>query len=87
MSEEPSSDRTRLIAPPAAEPAASRLHQNALPVGTMLGEFEILDLIGEGGFGIVYLAQDHSLHRKVALKEYMPALLASRGKDASVAYG
>ena len=68
----------------AAEPAASRLHQNALPVGTKLGEFEILDLIGEGGFGIVYLAQDHSLHRKVALKEYMPALLASRGQDASV---
>jgi hypothetical protein len=50
----------------------------------MLGEFEIIDLVGEGGFGIVYLAQDHSLHRKVALKEYMPALLASRGQDASV---
>ena len=85
MSEEPPSDRTQVIGPPAAEPAASRLHQNALPVGTMLGEFEIIDLVGEGGFGIVYLAQDHSLHRKVALKEYMPALLASRGKDASVA--
>ena len=85
MSEEPSSDRTQVIGPPAAEPAASRLHQNALPVGTMLGEFEIIDLVGEGGFGIVYLAQDHSLHRKVALKEYMPALLASRGQDASVA--
>jgi len=85
MSEEPSNDRTQVVGPPAAEPAASRLHQNALPVGTMLGEFEIIDLVGEGGFGIVYLAQDHSLHRKVALKEYMPALLASRGKDASVA--
>ena len=85
MSEDPPSDRTQVIGPPAAEPAGSRLHQNALPVGTMLGEFEIIDLVGEGGFGIVYLAQDHSLHRKVALKEYMPALLASRGKDASVA--
>ena len=84
MSEEPSSDRTQVLGPPAAGPAASRLHQNALPVGTKLGEFEILDLIGEGGFGIVYLAHDHSLHRKVALKEYMPALLASRGQDASV---
>ena len=50
----------------------------------MLGEFEIIDLVGEGGFGIVYLAQDHSLHRKVALKEYMPALLALRGHDTSV---
>ncbi|MEO5882536.1 MAG: serine/threonine-protein kinase [Caldimonas sp.] len=85
MSEQPSSDRTQVIGPPAADPAPSRLHQNALPVGAKLGEFEILDLVGEGGFGIVYLAQDHSLHRKVALKEYMPALLASRGQDASVA--
>ena len=61
MSEEPSNDRTQVVGPPAAEAAASRLHQNALPVGTMLGEFEIVGLIGEGGFGIVYLARDHSL--------------------------
>ena len=51
---------------------------NVLPVGTHLGEFEILDLIGEGGFGIVYLAYDHSLERQVALKEYMPSGLAKR---------
>ncbi|RJG00398.1 serine/threonine-protein kinase [Noviherbaspirillum sedimenti] len=51
---------------------------NVLPVGTHLGEFEILDLIGEGGFGIVYLAYDHSLERQVALKEYMPSGLATR---------
>ncbi|WP_328824822.1 serine/threonine protein kinase [Uliginosibacterium aquaticum] len=57
---------------------------NALPIGTRMGEFEIIGLIGEGGFGIVYLAQDHSLERKVALKEYMPASLASRGSDAAV---
>jgi serine/threonine protein kinase len=84
VTDEPDGDRTQVIGPPAAEPAASRLHQNALPVGTKLGEFEIIDLVGEGGFGIVYLAQDHSLHRKVALKEYMPASLASRGEDCSV---
>ncbi len=58
--------------------------QNALPIGTRMGEFEIIGLVGEGGFGIVYLAQDHSLERKVALKEYMPASLASRGLNASV---
>lgn len=51
---------------------------NVLPIGTHLGEFEILDLIGEGGFGIVYLAYDHSLERQVALKEYMPSGLATR---------
>ena len=43
---------------------------NTLPVGARLGEFEIVSLIGEGGFGIVYLAYDHSLDRQVALKEY-----------------
>ncbi len=53
-------------------------HGNALPIGTHLAEFELLRLLGEGGFGIVYLAQDHSLQRRVAIKEYMPATLASR---------
>ncbi len=84
MDDDRANARTEVIGAPASQPPPSRLHQNSLPVGTMLGEFEIIDLVGEGGFGIVYLAQDHSLHRKVALKEYMPALLASRGHDASV---
>ena len=57
---------------------------NVLPVGTHLGEFEILDLIGEGGFGIVYLAYDHSLERQVALKEYMPSGLAKRTTKLAV---
>lgn len=51
---------------------------NALPLGTRLGEFEIRGLVAEGGFGIVYAAYDHSLQRGVALKEYMPSVLAMR---------
>jgi hypothetical protein len=58
---------------------------NALPAGTRLHEFEIVGLVGEGGFGIVYLARDCVLERKVALKEYLPAALASRGPGATVA--
>jgi len=51
---------------------------NALPPGTYLSEFEVLSLAGEGGFGIVYRAWDHSLKRQVAIKEYLPTSLASR---------
>ena len=52
---------------------------DALPIGTRLGEFEIERVVGIGGFGIVYLALDHALQRRVALKEYMPSALAARG--------
>ena len=50
----------------------------ALPVGTKLGEFELTKRIGEGGFGIVYQAWDHTLDRHIALKEYLPASIATR---------
>lgn len=57
---------------------------DALPSGTRLGEFEIQQILGVGGFGIVYLAMDHALLRQVAIKEYMPAALASRGLGSEV---
>ena len=57
---------------------------NALPIGTYLGEFELSSVLGEGGFGIVYEAWDHSLERKVALKEYMPSSLAARSGQTQV---
>jgi serine/threonine protein kinase len=57
---------------------------NCLPIGTRLAEFEITGVVGEGGFGNVYLAFDHSLQRTVAIKEYMPVALASRGADNAI---
>ena len=63
---------------------ALRSSDASLPIGTRLGEFEISGLIGEGGFGIVYMATDHLLGRQVALKEYMPSALACRGPHAEV---
>jgi hypothetical protein len=74
---------TPAATPTLAAPAGlddSRL----LPAGTRLDEFEILRPLGVGGFGIVYLALDHSLLRQVALKEFMPRELAARGPGGIV---
>lgn len=57
---------------------------NALPVGTRFGELEIIGTLGIGGFGIVYLARDHSLEREIAIKEYMPSQLALRDGQSQV---
>lgn len=57
---------------------------NALPAGYRFNEFEIKEVIGGGGFGIVYRAWDHLLERTIAIKEYMPVSLAARGDDLSI---
>lgn len=79
-------DATVIRPAPAAAPAPVERHEggNALPIGSRQAEFEITRVLGEGGFGIVYLARDHALERMVALKEYMPAALALRGEGDQV---
>src|SRR5690349_10642706 len=46
--------------------------------GKTLGDFHILNRLGQGGMGQVYLAEQRSLQRKVALKILRPELAADR---------
>ena len=81
MSPSDDDDKT-IIRPPSQRVAAAPLG-HTLPIGTQLRDYEVTGLIGEGGFGIVYLAWDLSLQRKVAIKEYMPASMVSRVAGSS----
>lgn len=57
---------------------------NALRPGYPLHWYEIKDILGQGGFGITYLAEDRNLAHEVAIKEYMPIDLAVRTDHDSV---
>jgi len=58
--------------------------RNSLQPGYKLHWYEIKSVLGQGGFGITYLATDLNLHRDVAIKEYLPIELAVREDDSSV---
>jgi len=59
----------------------------ALPPGTMLGDYRLDAVIGHGGFGITYRAFDSQLAKVVAIKEYLPVEFAVRDGQTVVARG
>ncbi len=65
---------------------AGQKKEQALPNGTLLdGRYQVLECIGIGGFGILYLCHDMASRRLVAMKEYFPAEWACRdGMDVDV---
>jgi serine/threonine protein kinase len=51
----------------------------ALKSGTeLVGDFRIERMLGAGGFGITYLADEIALNRRVTIKEYFPSDFAAR---------
>ena len=58
--------------------------RNSLPEGYKLHWYVIRDILGQGGFGITYLAEDTNLNHLVAIKEFLPIEMAVRAGDASV---
>jgi len=61
---------------------ASSSNLLALPDGTeLVSDFRIKRVLGAGGFGITYLAEEIALARLVTIKEYFPADYAARSSD------
>jgi len=55
-----------------------------LPPGTRLRNYELISVLGQGAFGITYLARDTQLGRELAIKEYLPTSLALREGGTTV---
>jgi serine/threonine protein kinase len=56
----------------------------ALPMGTVLREWRIDEVLGVGGFGIVYKAQGIYFNELVAIKEYFPSSISERDSEDTV---
>jgi serine/threonine protein kinase len=61
---------------PAIDISARLLNTDVPPAPARVGRYELLSLIGRGGMGEVYLAEDSTLRRKVAIKLLRPPLTA-----------
>src|SRR5262249_10229708 len=59
-------------------------HFVGLPSGTRVGRFVVSSVLGQGAFGITYLAHDGQLDRDVAIKEYLPTAFAARHNSLTV---
>ncbi len=58
--------------------AETQRYGDALPTGQTLEEYRLNGVLGQGGFGITYKADDLNLGNVVAIKEFLPIQFAHR---------
>ena len=61
----------------------AKVKHMSLPEGITLGHYQLLHVLGQGGFGITYLAVDQRTNAQVVIKENLPTFYAARD-DASL---
>jgi serine/threonine protein kinase len=59
-------------------------HNKALPEGTVLREWRLEEVLGVGGFGIVYRGTGVYFGESVAIKEYFPGAISDRVDGTTV---
>ncbi|MCH5225425.1 MAG: hypothetical protein J1D77_05465 [Muribaculaceae bacterium] len=61
----------------------------ALQNGSTLqdGKYKIVSFLGQGGFGITYLAENIMLDKKVAIKEFFPKDFCDRDDTSHLSVG
>ena len=63
----------------------SKAYSNkALPAGTIIREWRLEDVLGVGGFGIVYKGRGIYFGELVAIKEYFPSSISERDAEDTV---
>jgi serine/threonine protein kinase len=56
----------------------------SLKIGTQVADYQIIRVLGQGAFGITYLATDLNLQIRVAIKEYFPREFSVRSSRNTV---
>ena len=61
-----------------------KTYKNALPNDYELHWYKVEQVLGQGAFGMTYLAHDKNLDRQVAIKEYLPGQFSHRNSDLTI---
>jgi len=63
---------------------SSPSEDQTLPIGAMIEEFRVVNILGTGSFGVVYQCDNTYLDETVAIKEFLPTELAARRPNGRI---